>query len=159
MELTELATPSLLIDLDVMEKNIQRMSRKAGRLGVGLRPHVKTHKSVEIARLQTRGAKDGITVSTLAEAEYFASAGFTDITYAVPLTPNKMERACRLAEGMDRLAVLLDHGFDPRLLSDAAEKHGRPISVFLKVDCGYHRFPIAGFQGDPDPCRPLLSLS
>jgi len=80
----DLQTPAALVDLDRLERNAARMAKRAQRLGVRLRPHVKTHKCVEAARIQTAGAFGGITVSTLAEARVFAAEGFNDITYAVP---------------------------------------------------------------------------
>jgi D-serine deaminase-like pyridoxal phosphate-dependent protein len=87
MDLNSLATPSLLLDVDRVEQNASRIGNKAVQLGVRLRPHVKTHKCLEVARIQTAGHFGGVTVSTLAEAEAFVAGGFTDITYAVPPYP------------------------------------------------------------------------
>ncbi|HEX7193255.1 MAG TPA: DSD1 family PLP-dependent enzyme, partial [Thermoanaerobaculia bacterium] len=72
------------------------MRQKALASGVAFRPHVKTHKTIEIGRLQHGGKAGPITVSTLAEAEFFADAGFSDITYAVPIPPEKLARAAAL---------------------------------------------------------------
>ncbi|HEY8847824.1 MAG TPA: hypothetical protein VIO12_00935, partial [Thermoanaerobaculia bacterium] len=77
-------TPAFLVDKNIVEQNCSRMREKARHSKVAFRPHVKTHKSIEIARMQHGGAIGPITVSTLAEAEFFAGAGFRDITYAVP---------------------------------------------------------------------------
>src|SRR6266568_8881001 len=82
-------TPAFLIDDTIVRRNCESMRAKALRSGVAFRPHVKTHKTIEIARLQHGGALGPITVSTLAEAEFFADAGFVDITYAVPIAPEK----------------------------------------------------------------------
>ena len=132
-------TPRALVDLDRVEKNTVEMSEKIRRLGAKLRPHVKTHKCAEAARFQVRGHFGGITVSTLAEARFFAAAGFRDITYAVPLSLDRIVDAAAVARDVDALHVLLDH---PRTLS-ALEEHGRAqnvcFSAYLKVDCGYHR--------------------
>ena len=87
MHIEELPTPCAVVDLDRLERNCERMSERMRALGVRLRPHVKTHKCAEAARLQVRGHFGGITVSTLAEARAFAAAGFADITYAVPIAP------------------------------------------------------------------------
>src|SRR5215212_2960644 len=103
--LTELTTPAFLVDADVVQRNCDRMRAKAH--GVAFRPHVKTHKTVEIARMQHGGAAGPITVSTLAEAEMFAEAGFRDITYAVPIAPEKLARAAALASRITRLNVLV----------------------------------------------------
>jgi D-serine deaminase-like pyridoxal phosphate-dependent protein len=117
------------------------MREKAGRSGVIFRPHVKTHKVVEIGRMQHGGVIGPITVSTLAEAEAFAGGGFTDITYAVPIAPEKLPRAAALAKRVERLNVLVD-SFDALR---AIESSGFTFDVFLKVDCGYHRAGV-----DPD---------
>ena len=93
MNLRELTTPSAVVDLDRLERNAAWMTHRAKKLGVCLRPHVKTHKCVEAAKLQTAGLTRKITVSTLAEAQVFAAAGFDDITYAVPLSPEVVPSA------------------------------------------------------------------
>src|SRR5688572_19953987 len=117
------------------------MREKALASGVAFRPHVKTHKSVEIGRIQHDGAAGPITVSTLAEAEGFAADGFRDITYAVPLAPSrdKLDRVRALAANVERLSVLIDSEDALRALEEYAAAHGVVFDVFLKVDCGYHR--------------------
>jgi D-serine deaminase-like pyridoxal phosphate-dependent protein len=87
----ELSTPAALVDLDRLEANTARISERVRHLGAKLRPHVKTHKCVEAARFQIRGHFGGITVSTLAEASFFARGGFRDVTYAVPISPSRLE--------------------------------------------------------------------
>ena len=88
----ELETPCLILDKKLLSKNCQMFRNRCNDLNVSLRPHVKTPKSVEIAKI-AHGNKIGpITVSTLNEAEYFAKAGFTDIIYAVCVVPNKLSR-------------------------------------------------------------------
>ena len=78
--LSDLETPSLIIDLERLKSNTRRFSNICERDNISLRPHLKTAKSLEIARLITRGdLQQGITVSTLAEADYFASGGYKDI--------------------------------------------------------------------------------
>ena len=86
MHIADITTPAVLIERAKVEKNTQDMARRAHRLGVRLRPHVKTHKCVEIARMQVGDHFGGITVSTFAEAVYFGAAGFRDITLAVPIS-------------------------------------------------------------------------
>ena len=97
MRLDELPTPCALVDLDVLERNTSAMGERMARLGVRLRPHVKTHKCAEAARYQVRGHFGGITVSTLAEARFFAAAGFRDITHAVPIALARVAEAGELA--------------------------------------------------------------
>lgn len=135
----DLGTPAALVDLDVVARNTSRMGERASRLGVRLRPHVKTHKTIEAARLQVRGHFGGITVSTLAEAAFFAAGGFRDITYAVPIPPAKLPEAADLSRRLDRLSLLLDDSVVADAVEECARERGIRLSVFLKVDCGAHR--------------------
>jgi len=136
MRVEDLGTPAALVDVDVVERNASRMSEKASRLGVRLRPHVKTHKTIEVARLQVRGQFGGITVSTLAEAAFFAAGGFRDITYAVPIVSAKLATAAQLSLRLNLLSVLLDDPAVVDAVETCASEHGIRLSVFLKVDCG-----------------------
>jgi D-serine deaminase-like pyridoxal phosphate-dependent protein len=143
--LESLKTPSLLLDLERVRRNAVQMSLRARKLGVRLRPHIKTHKCIEIARLQTEGLSGAITVSTLAEARAFAAHGFSDITYAVPIDPGKFKEAVELASNGTKLSLLTDDMEIPALLNDTARKAHVKFGVFLKIDCGYHRCGV-----DPD---------
>ena len=93
----DLLTPALLLDRAVLERNLAAMAAKARSLGVRLRPHIKTHKCLEIAWLQRAAGAEGITVATLAEARSFADSGFDDITHAFPLDQGKIGPALKLA--------------------------------------------------------------
>ena len=137
--ISDLPTPAFLVDLDVVERNCRTMLDKARDAGVTLRPHVKTHKTVEGARLQLGGDSGPITVSTLAEAELYADAGFRDITYAVPITPGKLERAVRIQQKVDVLHLLVDHMDAVVAAGEFASANGVRLSIFIKIDCGYHR--------------------
>jgi D-serine deaminase-like pyridoxal phosphate-dependent protein len=106
---------------------------------------VKTHKCVEIARIQTADHAGTITVSTLAEACSFAANGFRDITYAVPIEPGKFKAALELAKTCEQLSLITDDPQIPPLLNEAARREGIILDLFLKVDCGYHRCGV-----DPD---------
>ncbi len=147
MNPADLATPCALVDAAGVERNVRRMAERASALGVRLRPHVKTHKCVGLARLQAEAGARGLTVSTLAEAEFFAKAGFGDLTYAVPLSPARVRRAVDLCASVDRLAVLVDQEATFTRLETEARERGILVPVFLKVDCGYHRAGV-------DPRRP-----
>src|SRR3989441_2431831 len=94
----DVETPALLLHLDVVERNLAHMAARARQLGVALRPHAKTHKCVELGRLQVEHGARGLTVSTLVEAEVFARAGFTDLTWAFPIDPSLVPHARRIAE-------------------------------------------------------------
>jgi D-serine deaminase-like pyridoxal phosphate-dependent protein len=136
----DLPTPALLLDLDRLEANLARMAAKTRALNVALRPHVKTHKCVEIAERQRELGARGITVSTLYEAQAFADHGFDDITWAFPIPLSRLGEAGAVAERA-RLGIVVD-------TAEAIATLGRsrhPFRVWLKVDCGYHRAGV-------DPC-------
>jgi D-serine deaminase-like pyridoxal phosphate-dependent protein len=139
MDLHNIKTPSLVLDVERVRRNAGRMSERIKGLGAALRPHVKTHKCVEVARIQTEGHAGGVTVSTLAEARAFAAHGFTDITYAVPIEPGKFEEAIELSKLCERFALITDDVSIPAKLDEAARRAGLTLELFLKVDCGYHR--------------------
>ncbi len=123
MHLADLTTPAAVFDLDRVERNCAWMKRRASALGVRLRPHVKTHKCVAIAQMQTEGQQ--VTVSTLAEARAFSSV-FSDVLYAVPLAPERRAEAAAIRG----LTVLVDS-------PEAVEAVAQP--AMLKIDCGYRR--------------------
>lgn len=130
----DLPTPALLLDLDVLERNLHRMSERAAAFGVAMRPHIKTHKSLEVAALQKALGIRGITVSTLYEARVFADAGYEDLTWAFPVILTRLSEVQELADRVT-LRLVVD---SPEAV-DALEALGRPLHVWLKVDCGYHR--------------------
>ncbi len=139
MDLETIATPALLLDVERLRRNADRIGKRVRDLGARLRPHVKTHKSIEVARIQTKGHSGAITVSTLAEGSAFAASGFLDITYAVPIEPGKFKTALALAKSCESLSLITDDPEIPGLLDEAARNEGVIIDLFLKVDCGYHR--------------------
>jgi D-serine deaminase-like pyridoxal phosphate-dependent protein len=142
-----LPTPALLIDEVRFERNVRRMNARMDRLGVPLRPHLKTVKNIELARRMLAGHPGGATVSTLAEADHFFAAGIDDLLYAVGIAPGKLDDAARrIARGMD-LTLILDHPEAARAVADAAERLDVPFRVLLEVDADGHR---AGFRPD-DP--------
>jgi D-serine deaminase-like pyridoxal phosphate-dependent protein len=134
MNISELPTPSLLLDLDVLDRNLAHMAGRAAALGVSLRPHVKTHKCIEVGRRQRDLGAAGITVSTLHEARAFADHGFTDMTWAFPVILSRREEIRELA-GRVTLRLVVDSEEAVRGLEDLS----LPLHVWLKVDCGYHR--------------------
>lgn len=138
----KIITPSLLLDADRVQKNAARMSEKAQANNVRLRPHVKTHKCSEVARIQTAGHNGAITVSTLAEAAGFARDGFADITYAIPFEIGKADAAIEILRTGAKLNLLTDDAETMRLLNDAAGQAGVKFDVFVKIDCGYHRVGV-----------------
>lgn len=148
-DLHTLPTPSLIVDRARVERNVERMGTRIAALGARLRPHVKTHKAIEVGRMQQRAGMSGITVSTLAEARAFAANGFDDITYAVPIEPGKFAAVAAMNAAGTRLAVITDDADVPGALSAAAQRVGVKVDVYLKVDCGYGRAGV-------DPEGPAL---
>jgi len=139
MDLQSLPTPSLVLDIERVKRNADQIGTRVRNLGARLRPHVKTHKCIEVARIQNDGRSGPITVSTLAEARAFAANGFSDITYAVPIEPGKFEAAIELAKSCEHLNLITDDPEIPSLLNKAAAKADLTVDLFLKVDSGYHR--------------------
>ena len=139
MQLQDLKTPCLILDVERVRHNAARVCEIAHKNNVRLRPHIKTHKCMEVARIQTAGRDGALTVSTLAEAEAFARHGFSDFTYAVPVEPGKFAAALDLIRRGVRLQLITDSAEIPALLDNAAQTAGVTIPVFLKVDCGSHR--------------------
>lgn len=132
--LHQIPTPALLLERSVLERNLDTMAHRCRELGVALRPHIKTHKCLQICRRQVdRGAR-GLTVSTLEETRLLASAGCDDLTWAFPVILSRLGEVLELSEHcILRLVV------DSRQAVDALEALEYPFSVLLKVDCGYHR--------------------
>lgn len=137
--LDTVATPALILDVSKVDRNIARLRAHLAKSGTEFRPHVKTSKSVDVARRLFPEGIGPITVSTLAEAEYFAEGGFTDITYAVGLSFNRIERARKLVAAGVRLSVLIDTLEQAHALAEAAAD-GRPMpAVLIEIDCDGHR--------------------
>jgi D-serine deaminase-like pyridoxal phosphate-dependent protein len=142
--LATVPTPALILDRDRMERNIARLKRLMTAHGVTLRPHLKTAKSIDVARHIYPDAPGPITVSTLAEAEYFMrEGGFTDITYAVGLDPGKAIRAAQIHAGGVDLKVTLDTAEQAAALGAAGRITGSCPAAFIEVDCDGHRGGIA----------------
>ncbi|HAE50639.1 MAG: alanine racemase [Tistrella sp.] len=138
----DLQTPCLVVDEAKMTANLDRMARRIAGLGVGFRPHLKTAKSVEIARRMLPDTGGPATVSTLREAEVFAAAGVQNILYAVGITPAKLDRVQALrARGYD-LAVILDSAGQAQAVAAAGAGAG-PIPVLIEIDCDGKRAGLA----------------
>jgi len=137
--LRALPTPSLLLDERRMLRNVERLESHLRTLGVPLRPHLKTAKSVDVARRVLAHGTGPATVSTLREAEVFAAAGVRDIVYAVGITPDKLERVLAIrATGCD-LSVLLDSREQAAAVVDASRASGTSIPALIEIDCDGHR--------------------
>jgi len=135
-----LMTPALLVDLDALERNIARMAAFARDKGVALRPHAKTHKSVQIARMQVEAGALGICCATLGEAEALAKGGIAGLLITSPVvTAAKAERLVRLNETAEDLMIVCDDEAMVDLLSQAAAGSKKPLKVAVELDVGSHR--------------------
>jgi len=135
----ELDTPVLLSDLDVVERNLSEMAEVARSAGVKLRPHTKTHKCPEIARMQVAAGASGITVAKLGEAEIMADAGLTDILLAYPIWGEEKLRRLRALLERTSVRVSLDSAEVAEGIGRVGRDVGQEIPVLVEVDTGLHR--------------------
>lgn len=132
-------TPFALVDRSRLDVNIERIRRKLAMFGVPLRLHVKTSKCVDVARRVFPEGPGPIAVSTLAEAEHFADAGYTDVVYAVGIAPQKLERVITLRKRGVDLAVLLDSIEQADEVAAVSRRSGTCIPALIEIDCDGHR--------------------
>lgn len=143
MRVSELDTPSLLVDLHRLRTNLERMAQCAKAAGMDLRPHVKTHKTPEIAKMQMQYGAVGITVAKLGEAEVMADAGITDIFIANQIVgPIKVDRLVELSRSA-RIAVGIDNAEVALSLSMAFIQEGMRLPVLIEIDIGSKRCGVA----------------
>src|SRR5215471_18053707 len=142
MRLNEIPTPAVLVDAAKLKRNVERMQAAANAHGKRLRPHAKTHKSPEIARMQIAQGAVGICCAKLGEAEVFADAGIADIRLPYPLNPVNADRVFALA-GRVALSFIVDDPAVAGAWSEVAKTRGPALDVLIKVDVGLHRCGIA----------------
>ena len=154
MNVYELSTPALVVDLDVVERNLEQMAKLCRDQGVRLRPHTKTHKTPEVGRMQVQRGAIGLTVAKIGEAEVMAEAGLDEILVAYPvLGAEKLRRLAVLARDHSIL-VSLDDERTAQELSRAAVPAGATIGVLVEFDSGYQR---CGLQPGP-ACAQLAAI-
>ncbi len=139
-------TPDVVIDLDRVRANIGRAAARARDAGIRLRPHAKTHKMIEIARMQIDAGAVGLQVAKLGEAEIFAAAGVDDLFVGYPLVGAKKAERLRALAG--DVSVAVDSLDTARALADAARK----LRVVIELDTGLHRTGVA-------PGQPAVALA
>jgi D-serine deaminase-like pyridoxal phosphate-dependent protein len=160
VKIQTLPTPSVLLDLDRFTTNCNRMRRKAAAVGVKLRPHLKTLKSVDAARLAV-DASGAITVSTLTEAEHFSRHGFDDILCAVCLPPAKTARALAIhrATSGSGLSCLIDSVDAANAIIDILRHLKGNLPLWIEIDCGGRRTGLSADSTELLPLARLLSQS
>lgn len=138
--LEELDTPCLILDKSLLEKNCFKARKKCLELNTILRPHVKTPKSIEIAKIALDNQEGPITVSTLNEAEYFASAGFKDILYAVCIIPKKLKRLNFIQQKYScMIRMVIDSVFVAQEILNYSKLHNANFEILIEIDCGEGR--------------------
>ncbi|XP_030627611.1 uncharacterized protein zgc:162816 [Chanos chanos] len=158
MEFTkDLCTPALIVDLDKVKKNAGEMLERFQKLGVQLRPHMKTHKTLECADIMTGGSRRCIVVSTLAEASFYADHGYDDILYAYPLPFDKVERCAELAERLTLFHILLDNSAALQELKKRPLKNSKVWHVWMKLDCDNGRAGVP--HSDPSALQLAQDIS
>ena len=149
----DLDTPALVVDLDVLEANIATMQRTVARNGIASRPHAKTHKTPEIARMQLETGSVGICVAKISEAHALFKHGIEPLLMTTSnVTPTKINRAMHLRKWCDQFIQATDTPENARLLAEAADSLGLVADVVVDVDPGGHRTGIT-------PGRPALELA
>lgn len=143
--LDDLETPAVIVDLDVLERNIDEMAGQARAAGVALRPHIKTHKTPAIAHRQLAAGAVGITCAKVGEAETMAAAGINDIFICYPIIgPQKTARLASLASRPGcRLSTIVDSAIGLAGLAAAFADAVTPLEVLIKVDTGLGRVGVA----------------
>jgi D-serine deaminase-like pyridoxal phosphate-dependent protein len=137
-------TPALIVDLDRMDRAIDRMARAMSERGIALRPHAKTHKSLAVARHQIDAGAAGLTVGTIGEAEVFADGGFDDLFLAYPLVPTGPKAArLRAVATRTRIRIGVDSETGARAIADALGPDRDRAGVVIEVDSGGRRSGVA----------------
>lgn len=141
MDESEIQTPCLILDLDALERNIEKMGRLAREMGVRHRVHGKMHKSVDVAKLQERlGGSVGVCCQKVSEAEAFVRGGIKDVLVSNQVRDSaKIDRLARLPKLGARTIVCVDDVANVADLSAAAERHGTTIECLVEIDCGAGR--------------------
>ncbi len=141
MDESEIQTPCLILDLDALERNIKKMGDYAKAHGMRHRVHGKMHKSVDVAKLQEKlGGAVGVCCQKVSEAEVFARGGIKDILVSNQVRdPAKIDRLARLPQLGARTIVCVDDIENISDLSEAAQRHGTDLEVFVEIDCGAGR--------------------
>lgn len=141
IDVSNLQTPALLLDLSIVDANTDRLRRHLAQVAPDIlhRPHLKTAKSTDIAEHVLSGQRRAITVSTLKEAEEFAATGISDILFAVGIVPSKLERVRALREAGVDLKIIVDNVAVAREIAKFSRDSCSPLPTLIEIDCDGHR--------------------
>jgi D-serine deaminase-like pyridoxal phosphate-dependent protein len=154
-----LNTPALVLDLDMLDRNIAEMASFAKAHNVKLRPHSKTHKSADIARRQIAAGALGVCCAKLGEAEALAEQGVEGLHVTSPVvTPQAIARLVELNGRVKDLMVVVDHPANVEALAAAASKSGKPLAVVVDIDPGMHRTGAATPEGVVELVQKVANL-
>lgn len=158
MNIHDLNTPAVLIDQETLHRNLRKMAEYCDRHRLALRPHTKTHKIPEIARLQLNYGSPGITVAKLGEAEVMADAGISDILIVYPLWGERnWNRLARLAARV-KISVAMDSLDVAYGISRAAAKAGVEVGIRLEFDTGLRRCGLGANDASVEVARKIMML-
>jgi D-serine deaminase-like pyridoxal phosphate-dependent protein len=158
MHINEIDTPAVVIDVDILGRNLQAMAKYCATHNLSLRPHTKTHKMIQVARLQLKYGARGITVAKLGEAEVMADAGIGDIVVVYPLWgESKWNRLAELAR-RTRISVTMDSLEVAEGISRAAKEANVEVGIRLEFDTGFHRCGLPLDMGSLDKARRIMTL-
>lgn len=156
-EFQEIQTPALIVDADVLARNISDMAATAKAGKISLRPHAKTHKSPEIARLQMDAGAVGISCATVAEIEAFADAGITGLLLTSPVADKaKLGRLTQVARRAD-LSIVVDHVDQISALADFVSDNVRPVRALIDIDVGQRRTGVCDIQSTVELAKLIVT--
>jgi D-serine deaminase-like pyridoxal phosphate-dependent protein len=160
LKVSDLDTPAVTVDLDIVEANIKRIQKRLDDFGIANRPHIKTHKLPQMARLQMEAGAIGITCQKIGEAEVFAESGVADdilLTFNI-LGVSKTDRLCALIKKLKRMAVVLDNDVVAKGLSEAGVRNDVDIRFLIECDTGFGRNGVQSPQAALDLAKAVMKM-
>ncbi len=142
----EIETPALIIEQSRMMSNLHRMQKICDEAGINLRPHTKTHKTPELAKIQQKLGATGIAVAKLGEAEVMADSGFSDIQIAnIIVGETKLRRLVELHKRIDRITCTVDSFAAAKGIAEAFIQSGRVMEIFIEINSGLNRSGLSDY--------------
>ena len=155
----DLNTPVLVLDVEALDRNIAAMAALAAGHGVGLRPHAKTHKSVDIAKRQLGAGALGVCCAKIGEAEVLVDGGIAGILITSPVAaPRAIDRLAALAAHADGLMAVVDHPAVAKRIDAALAAAGATLDVVIDIDPGIRRTGVASAEAAVDLARAITAL-